>query len=56
MHRSKQPFIRSPRRALLRRFYVLRLPALFTINDVEKIILICLLVAFIAFLASWSKT
>jgi hypothetical protein len=43
-------------RALLRCFYVLRFPALFTIRHVEKIILICLLFALIIFVASWSDT
>jgi hypothetical protein len=37
-------------------FYVVRFPALLILSNVEKIIFICLLVAFIAFLASWSKT
>jgi hypothetical protein len=41
--------------ALLRSFYVFRFPALFTIRHVEKIILICLLVALIIFIASWSN-
>jgi hypothetical protein len=47
---------RGRSRALLRCFYVFRFPALFTIRHVERIILICLLVALIIFIASWSNT
>jgi hypothetical protein len=53
----RQSIVMIIRRArIVTPFYVVRFPALLILSNVEKIIFICLLVAFIAFLASWSKT
>jgi hypothetical protein len=49
-------FCKSGARASLRPFYVSRSRAQHTIKRMEKIVLICLLVAAIALLAWWAKT
>jgi hypothetical protein len=58
VHAPEYPQATAPKSAtsVVTPFLLLRFLALFTIGDMEKIILICLLVAFISLLASWSKT